>query len=684
MSFLDRVLGKPLASQEEEEQKVGPLTALPMLGLDALSSAAYGPESALTLLLPLGALGLAYIGPITAIILALLAILYFSYRQTTAAYPTGGGSYTVAKENLGQRAGLLAAASLLLDYVLNVSVGIAAGAGALVSAVPVLQPHVLGLCLLILAGVAVVNLRGIREAGAAFVVPTYLFVGCLGLALGIGLVRTALSGGHPHPIETPPALPAATAGATLWLLMKSFSSGCTAMTGVEAISNGVSAFAKPAVQNAQRTLTLVVVILGALLAGIAYLCRVYHIGATDPDGPGYQSVLSQLVAAVAGRGVFYYVTLGSILAVLSLSANTSYADFPRLCRLIAEDDFLPHAFASRGRRLVYTLGIGILTAFSAGLLIAFGGITDRLIPLFAIGAFGAFTLSQAGMTVYWQRNPGETPQEKAKARVARSINALGAVATAVALAVVLATKFRDGAWITVLLIPALMFLFSRVKRHYDHVARETNCPPPDRFDPSRTSGDSHPHEGLDNDHRKGAAVWLGHFARRDRNSYQYGRRRSAAPARVLDGICDGADSLRRADGAASDDSAVAVSPLVSSADRLYPPAQSCLSGPDNCGDDPGTRRIALVSVPAAQPACNRAESGAAAARRSARYGDQCPVVSHGLAFECRKRQQDVALLPGRADCMRCLSCQHRAGAGRGLPPQKINPKFTCCICSGSA
>jgi len=476
MTILDRVLGRPLATQEEDEQKVGPLTGLPMLGLDALSSAAYGPESALTLLLPLGALGLVYIGPITAIILALLAILYFSYRQTTAAYPTGGGSYTVAKENLGQKAGLLAAASLLLDYVLNVSVGIAAGVGALVSAVPVLQPHVLGLCLLILAGVTLANLRGIRESGTAFVVPTYLFIGCLGLTLGIGLVRTALSGGHPHPIETPPTLPAATAGATVWLLMKSFSSGCTAMTGVEAISNGISAFAKPAVKNAQRTLTLVVVILGALLAGIAYLCQVYHIGATDPDGPGYQSVLSQLVAAVAGRGVFYYVTLASILAVLSLSANTSYADFPRLCRLIAEDDFLPHAFAGRGRRLVYTLGIGILTALSAILLIAFGGITDRLIPLFAIGAFGAFTLSQAGMTVFWRRNPGETPQEKSQARLARGINALGAVATAIALVVVLATKFRDGAWITVLLIPGLMFLFDRVKRHYDHVERDTDCP----------------------------------------------------------------------------------------------------------------------------------------------------------------------------------------------------------------
>ncbi len=478
MSLLDRVLGKHLASQEEEEQKVGPLTALPMLGLDALSSAAYGPESALTLLLPLGALGLGYIGPLTAIILALLVILYFSYRQTTAAYPGGGGSYTVAKENLGQRAGLLAAASLLLDYVLNVAVGIAAGVGALVSAVPILQPHVLGLCLLILAVVAGVNLRGIRESGATFVVPTYLFIGCLMLTLGIGVVRSIVSGGHPHPVETPPVLPAATAGATLWLLLKAFSSGCTAMTGVEAISNGISVFNKPKVLNAQRTLTLVVVILGVLLGGIAYLCRAYHIGATDPSGPGYQSVLSQLVAAVAGRGVFYYVTLGSTLAVLSLSANTSYADFPRLCRLIAEDDFLPHAFASRGRRLVYTLGIGILTALSALLLTAFGGITDRLIPLFAIGAFGAFTLSQAGMTVYWRRNPGETPKEQAKARLARVINGVGAVATGIVLLVVLTAKFLDGAWITVLLIPALVILFLCVKRHYDHVARETDCPHP--------------------------------------------------------------------------------------------------------------------------------------------------------------------------------------------------------------
>lgn len=228
MSLADHVLGRPLASHEEEGQKVGPLTGVPMLGLDALSSAAYGPEATLTLLLLLGVLGLAYVGPITLLILALLTILYFSYRQTIVAYPTGGGSYTVAKENLGTSAGLLAAASLLLDYVLNVAVGIAAGVGALVSALPVLHSHILALCLVILAAVAFLNLRGVREAGVAFILPTYLFVGCLGLTVIIGCVRVVLSHGHPVAVETPPAMPAATAGVTLWLLLRSFSSGCTA------------------------------------------------------------------------------------------------------------------------------------------------------------------------------------------------------------------------------------------------------------------------------------------------------------------------------------------------------------------------------------------------------------------------------------------------------------------------
>ncbi len=478
MAFLDQILGRRLASQEEESQKIGPFLGVPLLGLDALASAAYGPEAALTLLLPLGVLGLAFIGPITLVILALLTILYFSYRQTTAAYPTGGGSYTVARENLGVQAGLGAAAALMLDYILNVAVGIAAGVGALVSAIPALHPHILGLCLLVLAMLTLTNLRGIRESGAAFALPTYLFVGCLGLTIGVGLLKTVLSHGHPAPVQTPAALPPAVQGATLWLILKAFSSGCTAMTGVEAISNGITAFAKPAVRAAQRTLTLVVVILGVLLAGIAFLCRVYGVGATDPTGAGYQSVLSQLVAAIMGRGLFYYVTLGVTLCVLCLSANTSFAGFPRLCRLLAEDDFLPHAFASRGRRLVHSLGILILAGLAGVLLIAFGGITDRLIPLFAIGAFGAFTLSQAGMTVHWKRHPGATPAEQAQARTARLVNGVGAVATALALAVVLATKFRDGAWITLLLVPILLLLFRRTRSHYVHVAQEIRCARP--------------------------------------------------------------------------------------------------------------------------------------------------------------------------------------------------------------
>ena len=470
MSFLDKIFGKPLASHEEDEQKVGVFAGVPMLGLDGLASAAYGPEAALTLLIPLGATGLGYITPVIGIILVLLAILYFSYRQTIAAYPTGGGSYTVAKENLGTHAGLLAAAALLLDYVLTVAVGISAGVGALVSAVPALHGHTVALCLATLALIVFVNLRGIRESGLAFALPTYVFIVSLFGVLALGVFKAVTSGGNPVPVNLPPALPTATTTATLWLLMRSFASGCTAMTGVEAVSNGVTAFAKPAIKNAQKTLTAIVLILGILLAAIVYLCRIYHVGAVNPEEAGYDSVISQLVGAIVGRGVVYYVTIGSVLAVLALSANTGFADFPRLCRLIAQDNYLPHAFANRGRRLVYSLGITVLTVLASILLVAFGGITDRLIPLFAVGAFGAFTLSQAGMVQHWRRIGGNVGS--------LLVNGVGCAVTAIALAVVLAAKFTQGAWVTLLLIPVILALFSGTKRHYDHVADETNCPRP--------------------------------------------------------------------------------------------------------------------------------------------------------------------------------------------------------------
>src|SRR5262245_13643028 len=282
MALSDWLFGRRLATLEEEHQRVGVLAGIPMLGLDALASAAYGPEAALTLLIPLGLSGVGQIGPITGLITALLLVVYFSYRQTIAAYPTGGGSYTVAKENLGVPAGLIAAAALMLDYVLVVAVGISAGIGALVSAVPALQPYTLALCLAVLALITVVNLRGVRESGVAFMVPTYLFVASLLAVLAIGVVRAIASGGLPTPVVAPPRVPSAAATASLWILMRAFAAGCTAMTGVEAVSNGVGAFREPTVLHARRTLTAIIVILAALLAAIALLCRAYGIGATVP------------------------------------------------------------------------------------------------------------------------------------------------------------------------------------------------------------------------------------------------------------------------------------------------------------------------------------------------------------------------------------------------------------------
>ncbi|HZU27696.1 MAG TPA: APC family permease [Bryobacteraceae bacterium] len=470
MPLVDKLLGRPLASSEAKSERIGPAAGVPTFGLDALSSAAYGPEAALTILLPLGALGLGYIMPITAAIVVLLAIVYFSYRQTIAAYPGGGGSYTVAHENLGDYAGLLAAAALATDYVLNVAVGISAGVGALISAAPALQPHTLGLCLGILALLTVVNLRGVREAGLVFMAPTYLFVASLVSIIGWGVWLTLASGGRLHPAVAPPAMKPVAEAASIWIVLRAFASGCTAMTGVEAVSNGVQAFREPVVDNARRTLTIIIAILIVLLLGIAWLVQVYHIGATQPGSAQYQSILSQLIGAVAGRGAVYWIAISSILMVLCLSANTSFADFPRLCRAVAENSFLPHSFANRGRRLVYTEGIWVLAVLSGVIITAFGGVTDRLIPLFAVGAFLAFTMSQAGMVAHWRK------QRERRHIGSMFINGLGALATAATVVVVILAKFVEGAWMVVLLVPALMAVMFAVRRHYDRDAVQTQGP----------------------------------------------------------------------------------------------------------------------------------------------------------------------------------------------------------------
>jgi len=468
MSLTDSIIGKPLATSEERAEHIGVAAGIPIFGLDALTSAAYGPEAAMTLLIPLGLAGAHYIVPVISAILILLVIVFFSYRQTIAAYPNGGGSYTVATDNLGHGAGLLAAAALMIDYILTAAVGISAGVTALTSAVPSLSPHTLAFCLLILAILAIVNMRGVKDTGAAFILPTFMFVGTLLVLIGVGVYKTYLSGGHPAAVlAPPPSLPATVKYLGIWLLMKTFASGCAAMTGVEAVSNGVMAFREPRAKKAQRTLSIIVVTLIVLLFGISYLAKAYGITAMEPDATNYQSVLSILVSAVFGRGWFYFVTMASVLVALSLSANTAFADFPRLARAIAQHDYLPHVFILRGRRLLYSHGIYALTGFTAVILILFGGVTDRLIPLYAIGAFLAFTLSQAGMVVHWLK------MEKHPGRLWHAfVNGFGAVATGVTTIVVLIAKFIAGAWVTALLVPVLIGIMMVVKRHYSRVKRE--------------------------------------------------------------------------------------------------------------------------------------------------------------------------------------------------------------------
>ena len=468
MTLRDLVLGRPLANREGEEQKIGWAAAVPAMGLDGLGSASYGPEAALAILAPLGAASLGWIGVIIAPIVALLVILYLSYRQTIIAYPANGGAYTVAKENLGTGASLLAAAALMIDYVLNVAVGISAGVGALTSTVPSLQSWTLTLCLAILVLVALANLRGTREAGVAFALPTYTFLVAFLLLIAWGIFRIVTSGGQPQPVIAPPPLGHASEAVGLWLLMRAFAAGCTAMTGVEAVSNGVGAFREPVVKQAHWTLTVICGALGLLLAGIALIAHVYGLGAMDQTRPGYQSVLAQLVGALVGHGVVYYVAMTSVLAVLCLSANTSFVGFPRLCRLVALDGYLPRSFALPDRRLVFSVGVVFLTMTAGALLVVFGGITDRLIPLFAIGAFLTFTMSQLGMVAHWRRERGRHAGRLA-------LNALGAGTTMLALTVILAAKFLEGAWIVVLAIPIAIGGLLAVHRYYYRLEHRLRC-----------------------------------------------------------------------------------------------------------------------------------------------------------------------------------------------------------------
>lgn len=467
MTVRDVLFGRPIKTEQDEGERIGPLAGVGVLGLDALASAAYGPEALLTVLLPIGAAAASHVAPLTLVIVALLAIVALSYRQTIHAYPDGGGAYTVAKANLGTTASLFAAAALGLDYILNVAVAISAGVGALVSALPGLLPHTLLLCLAVVALLTLVNLRGVRTTGVVFMLPTYLFLGTLFTVIGFGAAKAFVYAGHPPPVIAPAAPTATTAAVSTWLLVRAFANGCTAMTGIEAVSNGTPIFRPPTEVGARWTLTAIVGSLIVLLIGIAILSRAYGITATEPGAPGYESVLSRLTAAVVGRGAFYYVTIASVVAVLMFSANTSFADFPRVCRILAVDRFLPEPFAHRGRRLTFSHGIVVLALLSALLLVVFRGITDHLIPLFAVGALSAFTMSQAGMVAHWRK------QRTRGARRSLVMNGIGAVATGATLLVVLASKLGEGAWISVALVAAMVMVFKKVRSHYDFIAKVT-------------------------------------------------------------------------------------------------------------------------------------------------------------------------------------------------------------------
>ncbi len=450
--------GRAVKSSESSKEHINPIEGLSALSLDALTSVAYGPQAMLIVLAGSGLAGLHYMLPITLVIAVLLAVLVTSYRQVIEVFPEGGGAYAVSKANLGRNTSMLAGAALVVDYILTVTVSIAAGVGALTSAFPQLAPATIYLCLAMLSIITVMNLRGLGETARAFLLPTLIFIIGLIAVILIGLVHPLALSRASSGIASQPAFKAQETLGIL-LLLKAFSAGCSALTGVEAIANGVPLFKKPRVANAKRTELLLGAILGSTLIGLAILAERWHIMPKSN-----QTVLSQIMAISVGKSLAYYVLALTTTFVLALAANTSYGGFPVLASLLANDNFLPHRFSLRGDRQVLNAGVWTLTITSAALLIFAGGSTDKLIPLFAIGVFIGFTLSQLGLVVHWKR----TKPPRWQYRMA--VNATGAVATALSCLVFLFAKFTSGAWLVVIAIPLLITLLIKVHKYYTRVA----------------------------------------------------------------------------------------------------------------------------------------------------------------------------------------------------------------------
>jgi amino acid transporter len=451
------VIGNPLPTESLAEKRLNKIRALAAFSPDALSSIAYANQEIYLGLVIAGSAGLAFAWPIGIAITGLLIIVAVSYFQTIHGYPSGGGSYIVARQNLGTIPGLVAAAALLLDYILTAAVSLAAGADAIASAFPALWPHRLAIELVILAILTLINLRGLKETGSIMAIPVYLFLATYLPMLAFGLARFGSEGPGSYPQTAPPVF----IPVTIILLLHAFSSGCTALTGIEAISNGVPAFQRPEATNAGKTLVVMAVLMGILFIGSIGLTQGFAVVA-QPN----ETILSALSRRILGASPFYYIIQISMLLILAVAANTSFADFPRVAAILAKDGFLPRQFTGLGDRLVFANGILILTFATSLILIIFRGDTHSLIPLFAVGAFLAFTLSQSGMVVHWFRERGKRWVLKATA------NGMGALVTGTTLLIVGISKFFNGAWITIIVIPLAVLVFLRINNHYQQVRKQ--------------------------------------------------------------------------------------------------------------------------------------------------------------------------------------------------------------------
>jgi amino acid transporter len=454
------IVGEPIPSHLAHHERLSRFTGLAVLSSDPLSSVAYATEEILRVLVLVGIGTLTFATPIALVIAAILAIVVFSYRQTIHAYPSGGGAYIVAKDNIGETSALIAAAALLIDYVLTVAVSIAAGVAALTSAFPAWHVNRVEMTLGFVVVLTFGNLRGIRESGRIFALPTYLFVVSLLALIALGAWRAVT--GTITPIEAVQPIQPAGEALTLFLLLTAFSNGCTAMTGVEAVSNGVPAFKKPEAKNAAATMLMMAVLSITMFVGITLLAHAYQVRPSEQE-----TVVSQIARGVfGGRGIPYYIVQAATMLILVLAANTAYADFPRLASILARDKYVPRQLMNQGDRLAFSNGIIGLSVFASILLVAYGGDTHALIPLYMIGVFVSFTLSQAGMVIHWRRLRG--PGWKTSA----VINGVGAIVTGIVLIVVAITKAREGAWIILLLIPVHVYLFRATRRHYDEVSKQ--------------------------------------------------------------------------------------------------------------------------------------------------------------------------------------------------------------------